>query len=94
MATPTVEPVGFHNDRLAISDSPSVLNTIQDEKAVESAATEVLPRPVTAAEVLQRWNKPRINIWRFVVMNYCFYMMGLNDAAVGVYISSVPCEKT
>jgi hypothetical protein len=94
MATPIVEATGFHSGGLAISDSPSVPNTFRDEKAIEGVATEELPRPVTAVEALQRWNKPRINVWRFMVMNYCFYMMGLDAAAVGVCISSALCEKT
>jgi hypothetical protein len=94
MATPVVEVAGFHSDGLAISDSRSVPNTIQDEKAIESVATGELPRPVSAVEALQGWNKPRINIWRFVATNYCFYMMGLNDAAVGVCISSASCKET
>lgn len=39
------------------------------------------PRPP-----LERWNVPRINAWRFVVTNYSFIVMGMNDACVGALI--------
>jgi hypothetical protein len=87
MTIPIVERAGSHNDQLAISNSPSAPNAIRDGKAAESEANNELPRPVTAAEALQRWNKPRINVWRFLVTNLCFTLMGSNDGAVGVRIS-------
>ena len=34
--------------------------------------------------VLQRWNEPRINIWRTFVTFLGLFIMGLNDAVYGV----------
>jgi hypothetical protein len=33
---------------------------------------------------LQRWNESNINIYRFVVANFSFIIMGMNDGSLGV----------
>jgi hypothetical protein len=43
-----------------------------------------LPSPITATEQLQRWNYPRVNLWRTLAAFWGFIIMGANDAAVGV----------
>lgn len=35
-------------------------------------------------EILERWNKPRINLYRYLAALYSFIIMGMNDAAYGV----------
>lgn len=35
-------------------------------------------------ETLERWNKPRINLYRYLASLYSFVIMGMNDAAYGV----------
>lgn len=47
-----------------------------------------LPSPVTAVEVVQRWNNPKVNIYRTFATFYTFVVMGANDAAYGVSHSS------
>jgi hypothetical protein len=56
---------------------------IEDTKEVES--------PLTEGAVLERWNSPKINLWRYLAANYCFILMGMNDAAYGV--SLLPQKK-
>jgi hypothetical protein len=43
-----------------------------------------LPPPSTAVSQLQKWNSPRINMWRVFSTFYSFIVLGLNDAAYGV----------
>ncbi|KAL9108469.1 MAG: hypothetical protein Q9227_006803 [Pyrenula ochraceoflavens] len=45
-----------------------------------------LPAPTTAVEVLERWNNPRINVYRILATFYTFIILGANDAAFGALI--------
>jgi fucose permease len=45
-----------------------------------------LPAPSTAVPVLQRWNNPRINMFRVFATFYSFIILGFNDAAYGALI--------
>jgi hypothetical protein len=46
---------------------------------------ENLPSPTTTpAEKLERWNTPRLNLWRTLAAFWSFVVMGSNDAAYGV----------
>lgn len=48
---------------------------------------ETLPSPTTAAaEVLEAWNRPRVNIYRVGATFFSFLIMGLNDATYGAII--------
>lgn len=40
--------------------------------------------PVTESSTLERWNEPRINMYRYFTTLYTFVIMGMNDAAYGV----------
>ncbi len=40
--------------------------------------------PVSSGGTLAQWNKPKINVFRFVVANFCFIILGMNDGALGV----------
>ncbi|KAI9792245.1 MAG: hypothetical protein M1833_001244 [Piccolia ochrophora] len=42
--------------------------------------------PATAASALQRWNKPRLNMWRLFATFASFTILGANDAAYGALI--------
>jgi hypothetical protein len=37
----------------------------------------------------ERWNRPRINAYRFAVTLYSFTIMGMNDAVIGALIPYV-----
>ena len=37
---------------------------------------------------LEQWNRPRINIYRYLATLYSFVIMGMNDAAYGVSVTS------
>jgi hypothetical protein len=49
----------------------------------ESAKDEPGP-PSTAVGVLQRWNSPRINMWRVFACFWSLFVMGMNDGSYGV----------
>ncbi|KAK6064816.1 major facilitator superfamily transporter [Seiridium cupressi] len=51
------------------------------EESKDTEAPEQRPKPS-----LERWNQPRINTYRFIVTNYSFIVMGMNDACVGALI--------
>lgn len=41
-----------------------------------------LPAPPAAATVLQKWNNPRINMFRVFATFYSFVILGLNDVRI------------
>lgn len=61
-------------------------------KAISTPMEEVdfatLPSPTTANTTpqLQRWNYPRINLWRILATFWSFIILGANDAAYGALI--------
>lgn len=40
--------------------------------------------PEDAVEALQKWNEPRINMWRVFATYFSFFVFGMNDGAYGV----------
>jgi hypothetical protein len=48
-----------------------------------TADDEAAP-PVHPEIVLQKWNDPKVNVYRIFVTFYSFIVVGMNDAAVGV----------
>lgn len=66
----------LHRDRPYLHDNKDVeKSSDQDEVSNE--------RPKLT---LERWNEPKINACRFIVTNYSFIIMGMNDACVGALI--------
>lgn len=45
---------------------------------------EFLPQPSTTVAVVERWNHPKVNIYRTFATLFAFMIMGANDAAYGV----------
>lgn len=45
---------------------------------------ETLPHPSTVVSVVERWNHPKVNIFRTCAVLFAFMIMGANDAAYGV----------
>ena len=45
---------------------------------------EFLPQPSTTVSVVERWNNPKVNIYRTFATLFAFMIMGANDAAYGV----------
>lgn len=37
-----------------------------------------------STEIRERWNSPRINTYRYCVVNLSLFIMGMNDACIGV----------
>ena len=50
----------------------------------EAGAEAKVEAPNTAVHALQRWNEPRVNMWRICATFVGFIIMGANDAAYGV----------
>ena len=51
-----------------------------------SAPGHLLPPPAIALDAVQKWNDPKINVWRILSTFYSFAVMGANDAAYGVSV--------
>lgn len=49
----------------------------------ENIREDVLP-PQTAVEAKQKWNEPRINMWRVFSCYFSFFIVGMNDGSYGV----------
>ncbi|KAK8093604.1 hypothetical protein PG997_000289 [Apiospora hydei] len=65
-------------------DGPS---TDQDpEKAETAAATRDGAPAAVPSHTVEKWNEPRINIYRLMVTNYSFVIMGMSDACLGPLI--------
>lgn len=47
---------------------------------------ETLPHPSTVVSVVERWNHPKVNIFRTCAILFAFMIMGANDAAYGAII--------
>jgi hypothetical protein len=54
--------------------------TLEDTK-------EEVHDPIDDSNKLERWNHPRINMYRYLTTLFCFINMGMNDAAYGVCLS-------
>ena len=59
-------------------------NLVNTERQGGEDIRSDLPPPSTAVEALQRWNKPRSNMWGVFATFYAFMVFGLNDGAYGV----------
>ncbi|KAF2472049.1 MFS general substrate transporter [Lindgomyces ingoldianus] len=64
-----------------IEAARSLENTSENNDPVEN-----LPSPTTASERLERWNHPRMNLWRTLAAFGSFVVLGANDAAYGALI--------
>lgn len=49
----------------------------------ENGGEEAVP-PSTAVNALQKWNYPRINMWRVLAAFWSFFVVGMNDGSYGV----------
>ncbi|KAH6656200.1 major facilitator superfamily domain-containing protein [Truncatella angustata] len=61
--------------------------TVAHQSHDAEKADEQEPPPAQSTKPsLERWNHPRINMFRFLVTNYSFIIMGMNDACVGALL--------
>lgn len=75
---------------------------VQEQSHDANITLEALPREVPGAEsltgdshsflALEKWNHPRINIYRSFSTFWSFLVMGANDAAYGVSAVSSRCD--
>jgi hypothetical protein len=49
----------------------------------ENIREDVLPSHM-AVEAKQKWNEPRINMWRVFSCYFSFFIVGMNDGSYGV----------
>lgn len=64
--------------------SPSNDETKQVVGNVEQQVSRDDTSPAVISPTLEKWNKPNINIYRYLATIFSFVIMGMNDAAYGV----------
>lgn len=64
-------------DSITAASLDDVSKQIVDKTNEEAGAAR-------GAGELEKWNRPRINIYRYLATLYSFVIMGMNDAAYGV----------
>jgi hypothetical protein len=68
------------------SKSHQAGNAAREMPVFEDISAGALPPPSTATPQLQKWNSPRLNMWRCLATFYSFIILGANDAAYGALI--------
>lgn len=87
-------PDGFNSDKDHDENKTSNQNHGVHDQSV-AAAEEALEKQIQSdnnncendamsSRGLERWNKPRINTYRYCVVNLSLLIMGMNDACLGV----------
>lgn len=57
-----------------------------NKSEADADRNETLPSPTTATEFVEKWNSPRINLYRLPATFWSFVVMGMNDATYGAII--------
>jgi hypothetical protein len=78
-------------------DTTAVRSSDPEKQDVNTSAANTTddeaPVPLTERErheaQLQKWNEPRVNLWRVLTTMWCFILMGMNDGAIGALIPYV-----
>ncbi|OCL12739.1 MFS general substrate transporter [Glonium stellatum] len=81
---------GYLNQSPNIPSHPRTIHSLSIQEDRKSTSNndinESLPSPTTAVERLQKWNLPRVNLFRSLAAFWAFTVMGMNDAAYGALI--------
>lgn len=81
------KPSQSYSPSASLKDHPP---TIHDNPQITRNSADLsagaLPLPSTASIRLQKWNSPRINMWRVFATFWSFIILGANDAAYGAII--------
>lgn len=73
-------------DQDAVSKEEGITHGSINTVPKESSGAEVeLDSPVPEKSQHEQWNNPKINIYRVLCANFSFVIMGMNDAAYGVF---------
>ncbi|KAK0635121.1 major facilitator superfamily domain-containing protein [Bombardia bombarda] len=76
------------------STSASASASASATGAANASDEEAAIPPPAAVEVLQKWNEPRINTYRFLAANYSFIILGMSDGVIGVSTNIHPQIET
>jgi hypothetical protein len=60
-----------------------VVQHVRQIEEVQHIWNNVVP-PDTAVDALQRWNYPRLNLYKVMATFWSFFIFGMNDGAYGV----------
>ncbi|QDS74388.1 hypothetical protein FKW77_005525 [Venturia effusa] len=85
-STHTKQPFDNVSERIPRSQDGRALSLNSFHEVTTDDVDGSLPSPITATELLQQWNYPRVNLWRTLAAFWGFIIMGANDAVVGALI--------
>ncbi|KAL8841616.1 MAG: hypothetical protein Q9170_000830 [Blastenia crenularia] len=95
MTTPTTTVIDMPADDLTHHPDPSIGNTIPLEARSISGQTNLStfgPGSGTVANVLQRWDYPRINTYRLAAIFFAFLNFGMNDGSYGALVPYIELD--
>lgn len=70
-------------------NSQDISNDVSNQKSSDPDPEKNDTSSTDSANGLDRWNTPRINTYRFCVVNFSLFIMGFNDASLGALIPYV-----
>jgi hypothetical protein len=77
-----------HETTLTVNkeDGKEVIAANLGDKSGETVedSNEEAEDPTNEVNKLEKWNHPRINMYRYLTTLFCLILMGMNDAAYGV----------
>lgn len=77
-----IELRNISKDPVRLSEEGRKVGEASEEDTIRGDAEA----PERAFEALQKWNEPRINMWRVFATYFSFFIFGMNDGAYGALI--------
>lgn len=68
----------------SIAAEARAISGSHDEKAMTEVSPQATDEDPGFVNGLERWNQPRVNAFRFIATLLSLFIMGMNDACIGV----------
>jgi hypothetical protein len=81
-----MQPYSKSREDVKVGELSSDGHQIPSLSGPENGCDAVNP-PDTAVEAKQKWNSPRINMWRVFSAFFSFLIVGMNDGSYGVSVA-------
>lgn len=83
-----MDPIRIEKDVREYTTSSADEEAKRDLESGNENTQDLVETPFNVSNIgLERWNKPQINVYRYLATLYSFIIMGMNDAAYGVSLS-------
>lgn len=85
--TPYQAGLAQSQEHVELEERVAVCNNAGDDVAHE------IPAPSRAVDALERWNNPPRNVFGLIATYTSFFILGLNDASLGVSACLIVCSR-